>query len=48
MPFRTHFVRAKKGENGSNFGQSPKFEPPLLLFASEASKNYQHAFFVVY
>jgi hypothetical protein len=48
MPFRTHFVRAKKGESGSNFGLCPKFEPPLLLFASEASKNYQNAFFAMY
>ena len=39
MPFRTRFARAKRGESGSNFGQSPKFESHLLLFASEASKK---------
>ena len=39
MPFRIRFARAKRGESGSNFGQSPKFEPHLLLFASEASKK---------
>ena len=39
MPIRTRFARAKRGESGSNFGQSPKFEPHLLLFASEASKK---------
>jgi hypothetical protein len=31
---------AEKGGCGSFFGQRPKNEPPLLLFASEASKKY--------
>jgi hypothetical protein len=31
---------AKEGESVSFFGQSPKNETPLPLFASEASKKY--------
>ena len=39
--------RARRGEGGSFFGQSPKNEPHLLLFASEASKKEVNIFFVM-
>ena len=37
--FRARFARAKKGESGSNFGQSPKFEPPFLLFCERSEQK---------